>query len=307
MFGNQTILVLAGTLLLGVAAGMVGTFAILRRRALAGDVIAHAALPGLCLAFLAFHSRSILVLLGGALLSGLLGAVTVALMKRLTRLREDAIQGIVLSTFYGAGVALTRSIQNHYRNESGADLETFIIGRAATMLQADVLQIGVVVLITAGIVLLLYKELKLLSFDEQFCRVQGWPATSLDVLLMLLTAITVVVGLPAVGVVLTAALLIIPPAAARFWTDRLSVTMLIACAVGGFSGIAGTLISARFSGLPTGPLIVLTSTVLFIVSWLLAPHRGVLWRSHSMDDMEQYLPWRELPDGVPPSVKAEEG
>lgn len=293
MFGNQTIIVLTGTLLLGIAAGLVGTFAVLRRRALAGDVIAHSALPGLCLAFLAFETRSIIVLLTGALLSGLLGALTVSLMKRYTSLRDDAIQGIVLSVFYGGGIALTRSIQNSYRNETGADLETFIIGRAATMLRGDVLQIGVVVLITSGIVLLLYKELKLLSFDEQFCRVQGWSAMGLDMLLMFLTAVTVVVGLPAVGVVLTAALLIIPPAAARFWTDRLSYMMMIACFVGGVSGIVGTLISARFAGLPTGPLIVLTSTSIFILSWLFAPHRGWLWQSNEAEDMERHLPWME--------------
>ena len=306
MFGNQTIIVLIGTLLLGIATGLVGTFAVLRRRALAGDVIAHSALPGLCLAFLAFHSRSILVLLAGALLSGLLGAVTVSLMKRFTRLREDAIQGIVLSVFYGGGIALTRSIQNHYRNESGADLETFIIGRAATMLQGDVLQIAVVVLITAAVVLLLYKELKLLSFDEEFCRVQGWSATGLDALLMLLTAVTVVVGLPAVGVVLTAALLIIPAAAARFWTDRLWKMMAIACAVGGVSGVVGTLISAKFAGLPTGPLIVLTSTTIFIVSWVLAPHRGVVWKSNEPEDMKQLLPWMESPAVVIPRSETEQ-
>ncbi len=296
MFGNQTIIVLTGTLLLGIAAGMVGTFAVLRRRALAGDVIAHSALPGLCLAFLAFESRSILVLLSGALVSGLLGALTVSLLKRFTSLRDDAIQGIVLSVFYGAGIALTRSIQNSQRNETNADLETFIIGRAATMLRTDVLQIGAVVLITSGAVLLLYKELKLLSFDEQFCRVQGWPATGLDVLLMFLTAVTVVVGLPAVGVVLTAALLIIPAAAARFWTDRLSLMMLIACFVGGISGVVGTLISAQFSGLPTGPLIVLTSTSLFVLSWIFAPHRGTLWKSNDAENMERHLPWMEAAD-----------
>lgn len=296
MFGNQTIIVLTGTLLLGIAAGLVGTFAVLRRRALAGDVVAHSALPGLCLAFLAFESRAILVLLAGALASGLLGALTVSLLKRFTRLRDDAVQGIVLSVFYGGGIALTRSIQNHYRNESGADLETFIIGRAATMLKTDVLQIGVVVFITSAIILLLYKELKLLSFDEQFCRVQGWSATGLDVLLMFLTAVTVVVGLPAVGVVLTAALLIIPAAAARFWTDRLSKMMLIACTVGGVSGIVGTLISSRFDGLPTGPLIVLTSTTIFLLSWLLAPHRGWLWKSNAPEDMERYLPWMNVED-----------
>ena len=94
------------------------------------------------------------------------------------------------------------------------------------MLTGDMIQIAIASLACSSAVLLLYKEFKLLSFDESFCRVQGWPATRLDLLLMFLTAVTVIVGLPAVGVVLTAALLIIPSAAARFWTDRLSQMMI---------------------------------------------------------------------------------
>ena len=274
---TQTTLVLIGTVLLGITAGLVGTFAYLRRRALAGDVIAHAALPGLCMAFLLTQSRSIGVLLTGALITGVAGAFMMSLLRRVTRLREDAILGTVLSIAYGLGIALTRTIQNNYRNERGADLESFIIGRAATMLRSDVLQIAVAAIACGIVVLVVYKELKLLSFDESFCRVQGWPATGLDLLLMFLTAVTVIAGLPAVGVILTAALLIIPPAAARFWTDRLSLMMTISAGIGGVSGATGTLLSARMDQMPTGPLVVLTASALFVVSWMLAPNRGWLW------------------------------
>lgn len=269
MPGSQTLVVLTGTFLLGVAAGLVGTFAVLRKRALTGDVVAHAALPGLCVAFLVFQTKSILVLLGGGLCSGLLGALVMSVFKKTTRLKDDAIQGIVLSVFYGGGIALTRLIQNRFRDEPGSDLESFIVGRAATMVQGDVWQIAAVLVVVTTCIVLLFKELKLLSFDEQFCVVQGWSATWLDILLMVLTAVTVVVGLPAAGVVLTAALLIIPAAAARFWTDRLSVMLCLAAAFGGTSGVVGTLLSARWDGLPTGPLIVLTATSMFVVSWLI--------------------------------------
>jgi manganese/zinc/iron transport system permease protein len=279
-------LVLIGTVLLGITAGLVGTFAYLRRRALAGDVIAHAALPGLCLAFLLTHSRSVSVLLTGALLTGVAGVFLMSLLRRVSRLRDDAILGTVLSISYGLGIALTRTIQNNYRNERGADLESFIIGRAATMLSGDVLQIAVAAIVCSIVVLVMYKELKLLSFDESFCRVQGWPATGLDLLLMSLTAVTVIVGLPAVGVVLTAALLIIPAAAARFWTDRLSLMMTISAGIGGVSGATGTLLSARMDQMPTGPLVVLTAALLFVVSWMLAPKRGWLWnRGVSKDEL----------------------
>ncbi|MCL4107034.1 UNVERIFIED_CONTAM: hypothetical protein GTU68_050265 [Idotea baltica] len=274
---------------------MVGTFAVLRRRALTGDVVAHSALPGLCIAFLLFESKSILVLLSGALLSGLLGAVTVSILTRLTKLKDDAVQGIVLSVFYGTGIALTRVVQNNYRNSNESDLESFLIGRAATMVKTDVLQIAGVTLAVSIVVLLLYKELKLLSFDRQFCTVQGLAATPLDLTLMLLTAVTVVVGLPAVGVVLMAALLIIPPAAARFWTDRLSTMMTIASIFGALSGIAGTVLSAKWDGLPTGPLIVLASTSLFLLSWIFAPHRGIIssLRRSTLVELEAELPWNQ--------------
>jgi len=286
MILTQTTLVLLGTVLLGITAGLVGTFAYLRRRALAGDVIAHAALPGLCLAFLITQSHSMSVLLTGALITGVAGAFLMSLLRRVSRLREDAILGTVLSIAYGLGIALTRTIQNHYRNERGADLESFIIGRAATMLAGDVLQIAVTSIACSVVVVVMYKELKLLSFDESFCRVQGWPATRLDLLLMFLTAVTVIAGLPAVGVILTAALLIIPAAAARFWTDRLSHMMTISAGIGGVSGAVGTLLSARMNQMPTGPLVVLTASSLFVVSWIFAPKRGWLWnRAVSQEEL----------------------
>jgi manganese/zinc/iron transport system permease protein len=145
------------------------------------------------------------------------------------------------------------------------------------MLAGDVLQIAVASIACSIVIVVMYKELKLLSFDESFCRVQGWPATRLDLLLMFLTAVTVIAGLPAVGVVLTAALLIIPAAAARFWTDRLSSMMTISAGIGGVSGAVGTLLSARLDQMPTGPLVVLTASSLFVVSWMFAPKRGWLW------------------------------
>ena len=276
-FLTQTTLVLTGTVLLGITAGLVGTFTYLRRRALAGDVIAHSALPGLCLAFLVTQSHSIGVLLTGALMTGVAGAFMMSLLRRVSRLREDAILGTVLSVAYGLGIALTRTIQRDYRDERGADLESFIIGRAATMLRGDVLQIAVAATASAVVLLVIYKEFKLLSFDESLCRVQGWPTNALDMLLMFLTAVTVIAGLPAVGVVLTAALLIIPPAAARFWTDRLPLMMTISAGIGGVSGAAGTLLSARMDQMPTGPLVVLTASALFVMSWILAPNRGWMW------------------------------
>jgi manganese/zinc/iron transport system permease protein len=274
----NTQVVLAGTSLMGVCAGLVGSFAVLRRRALIGDTLAHAALPGLCLAFLVVGHRSLPAMLFGALLSGLVGVLVITALRLGTRIKEDAAMGIVLSVFYGAGIALSRYIQNQSTAGSKAGLESYILGKPAGMILQDVLLIGGTTLVCLLLIVLLYKEFKVVSFDSEFASVQGWPALRLDLLLMAMIAVAVVIGLPAVGVVMMAALLIIPAAAARLWTQRLAMMLVIAALFGAVIGGAGTLLSAEFAGLPTGPVIVLLGTGLFVVSLLVAPQSGFLAR-----------------------------
>jgi manganese/zinc/iron transport system permease protein len=146
------------------------------------------------------------------------------------------------------------------------------------MLLSDLEWIAGLALLTLVVVLLLYKEFKLVSFDGAFARVQGWPASLLDFLLMLLIVVAVVIGLPAVGVVLMAALLIIPAAAARFWTDRLDLMLGLAAGFGLASGVMGTLISAHVAQASTGPCIILAGTSIFLFSLGFAPRRGLLAR-----------------------------
>jgi len=278
----NTIVVLVGTSLLGASAGLVGSFAVLRRRALLGDALSHAALPGLCLAFLVVGQRSLAAMLCGAFLSGLLGVAVVAGLRRFTRIKEDAAIGIVLSVFFGAGVVLSRMIQNQSTTGSKAGLDSYILGKTAGMIAADVYLIASVAAACLLVLMLLYKEFKLVAFDTGFAAVQGWPAGWLDLLLMALVALTVVIGLPAVGVVLMAALLIIPGAAARFWTDSLGVMLALSAAFGLAVGATGTLVSANYGRMPAGPVIVLVGTALFLVSIMLAPRRGAIarWLDH---------------------------
>ncbi|MGH9360916.1 MAG: metal ABC transporter permease, partial [Thermoanaerobaculia bacterium] len=221
----NTTVVVVGTGLLGLASGVIGTFAVLRRRALVGDALAHAALPGICIAFLLTGERAFLPLLAGAFLSGLLGVWVVSLLARHTRTKEDAAIGIVLSVFFGTGISLSRFIQSQGSAGSKAGLDHFIFGKTAGMLAQDVYTIAFLVLAVVAAVALLFKEFKLVSFDPEFGSVQGWPTLRLDLALMGLLALTTVVGLPAVGVVLMAALLIIPAAAARFWTEGLAAML----------------------------------------------------------------------------------
>lgn len=270
----NTWVVLAGVSLLGASAGIVGSFAVLRRRSLTGDALAHAALPGLCLAFLFAGEQNMLVMLFGALLTGILGVVIISALRTYTRIKEDAAIGIVLSVFFGAGAVLSRIIQNR-PGGSRAGIQTFIFGSPAGMIFEDLLWLAI---LSAGIlfcVLLLYKEFKLISFDPDFAYSQGWPVYLLDLLLMGLLAITVVVGLPAVGVLMVAALLIIPAATARFWTEQLGMMLAMSAIFGVVSAMFGTMVSATYVTMPTGPTIILVATIFFLLSGLFSPSRGM--------------------------------
>lgn len=274
----NTLIVLVGTSLLGGTAGLIGTFAVLRKRSLTGDALAHAALPGLCLAFLVWGERNLFVMLIGAFLSGLLGIGIISGLRAWTRIKEDAAIGMVLSVFFGAGIVLSRIIQNKVTAGSKAGLDSYILGKTAGMLSQDVMLIAGLAFASLAVILLLSKEFQLISFDTPFAIVQGWPALFLDLVLMSLIAVIVVIGLPAVGVVMVAALLILPGASARFWTERLPTMIQISILFGVLTGAVGTLVSASFSLMPAGPLIVLVGTCFFLISVLFAPRRGVVAR-----------------------------
>lgn len=268
--------VLLGASLLGVVGGVMGCFAFLRRQSLLGDALAHAALPGVCLAFLLTQSKNTLVLFGGALGTGLLGALFILGIVRLSRIKEDAAIGMVLSVFFGVGIVLLTYIQKQpYGNQSG--LDKFLFGQAATLLPHDLWVMAGLGSFVLLVVALTFKELKLLCFDPDYGRSLGFPIRRLEILLTLLLVVVVVVGLQTVGVILIVATLVMPAAAARQWTERLSLMLVLAALLGGSAGATGALLSASIPKLPTGPIIVLISSAILLASLLLAPRRGILW------------------------------
>lgn len=273
----NTLIVLLGVGLLGAAAGPVGAFAVLRRRALVGDALAHASLPGLCLAFLIAGERSLIALLLGALASGLLGVAVLAWLAKYTRIKEDAAVGVVLSVFFGAGIALSRVVQNTSAAGSKAGLDSYILGKTAGLLLFDVALLAGLAVVCLLVLALLYKELQLLAFDRDFAGVQGWPVARLDLLLLGLIAVVVVTGLPAVGVVMVAALLILPAATARFWTHRLHRLLIISGGIGLLTGVVGTLLTAALPKAPAGPVIVLVGSALFVLSAAAGPRGLFRW------------------------------
>jgi len=278
--GFNSAVVVAETACLRVAAGTIGSFMLLRKRALVSDALSHATLPGIAVAFLiatwlGMEGRSLPVLLAGALASGTLGVVTIHAIARHTRLPEDAAIGAVLSVFFGIGVVLLSHIQT-LATGNQAGLKTFILGQTAAMNRGEAMAIAGLALAALIAAVLLFKEFRLICFDPGFAAGQGWPTTRIDLTLMGLTTLVTVIGLQTVGLILIIALLIVPPAAARFWTERLSVMVVVAAVLGGLSGWLGASLSALVPRLPAGAVIVLVAGGFFLVSFLFAPARGVI-------------------------------
>ena len=267
-----------GAMLLGILTGTLGSFAVLRRQSLLGDTLSHAALPGIALGFIVAGGRSLPSMLLGALLSGLAATILMTFLQRHSRLKLDAILGTILSVFFSIGLVLLTWIQNNF-GAAQAGLDSFLFGQAAAMLRSDVILMASVTGVVLVLVLVMWKELKTVTFDPLFARTLGLRVTILESLLTMLVAVAVVMGLQMVGVVLMSAMIIAPAAAARQWVDRLEQMLVLAAIFGAAAGITGALLSDLQRGLSTGPLIVLTASALVLVSILFAPRRGIVWEN----------------------------
>lgn len=278
--GYNSAVAMLGSAALGIAAGVVGVFAVLRRRALLGDTLAHSMFPGICLAFMigsaaGWNARSLPLLMSGAALTGGLGALTVRALRRVRRFTDDLAMAIVLAAYFGLGaILLSVIVSGPTGNRAG--LDGLLLGQAASMLRQDAITIGVVSGICMIVCIGLFKELRLLCFDDRFAQSAGLPARAIDLVLLAMILLITVVGLQSVGLVLVVAMLIIPASSARLWSDRLWVMSVIAAALGGASAYIGAGLSRVLSDVPTGAAIVLVAGLLFLLSVLLAPRRGVL-------------------------------
>ena len=278
--GYNAALVSLGAALLGLAAGAVGAFTTLRRRALTSDAMAHATLPGIGLAFIAMaalggEGRNLAGLLIGAGLSAALGIYWLQRLSDTTRLPEDAATGAILSSFYGAGIVILTVIQNLSIGRP-AGLEGFLLGSTAGMLRADALLIGGGGAVILALLALLRRPLAMTAFDPGHARLMGVNTRATDMALLLLTLSCVLLGLRVVGLILIVALLITPALTARLWSDRLGVVALLAGAIGAVAGHLGASLSLVLPDLPTGPAIVLITFAAFLLSMLFAPRRGLI-------------------------------
>ena len=272
-----TQMVLLGTALLGLASGIAGTFAVLRKESLIGDGLSHAALPGVVIAFLLTGIKDIEVLITGAALSSIAAAWLITITVENSKIKFDGALATILSAFFGLGMVLLTYLQS-LNNAGQAGLSKFIFGQAATILARDVYITSAAALIIIVLTALFWKELKLISFDVEYAKTLQIPVTFTLILYRSLLIMTIIIGIQSVGAILISSLLIAPAVGARQWTNKLGTMCTLAGLFGMASAMGGTIWSTTVQKLPTGPAIIVILSVIVLVSLIFAPNRGILWQ-----------------------------
>ena len=272
-----TQMVLLGTALLGLASGIAGTFAVLRKESLIGDGLSHAALPGVVIAFLLTGIKDIEVLILGAALSSITAAWLITITVENSKIKFDGALATILSAFFGLGMVLLTYLQS-LNNAGQAGLSKFIFGQAATILARDVYITSAAALIIIVLTALFWKELKLISFDVEYAKTLQIPVTFTLILYRSLLIMTIIIGIQSVGAILISSLLIAPAVGARQWTNKLGTMCILAGFFGMLSAMGGTIWSTSVQKLPTGPAIIVILSVIVLLSLIFAPNRGILWQ-----------------------------
>ena len=281
-FGNHTFrMVFLGTSVIGLVAGALGSFAYLRKQSLISDVVAHSALPGALLAFLAavlvleVNGRNMLGLLVGAIITGTLSALFANTIASRTKIRIDTAMAISLTMFFGGGMILLRIIsQGQFPGKGGID--EYLFGNASVITIADLTTIIAVGALALILMVVFWKEFALRTFDPDFSTLLGFRARAIDTLMFTTIVIAIVIGVKAVGVVLMIAFVVTPPAAARQWTNTLPSMVALSGVFGAAGSAFGAYISVSLGSVPTGPVIVLTLFLIFLISLFAAPRRSII-------------------------------
>lgn len=266
---NYTFMVraLLAAVMVGVVCSVLGTYVVLRGMAFLGDALAHTILPGVVVAFLMGWPLAV-----GALTMGILTALGIGALSGQGMLKEDTAIGIIFAGSFALGVAMLSRVGNYT-----VDLAHFLFGNLLGVSTTDlwlILILGSAVLL---LIVLFYKEFLVVSFDMTLARTLRLPTTFLRYLLLVLISITIVVALQVVGIALILAVLVTPAAAASLLTRRLPSMMAVSAIIGAVSGIGGLYASYYFN-IASGPAVVLVTTAIFVIVFLLAPRRGLLWR-----------------------------
>lgn len=257
---------LLASLMVGTLCAVVGTYVVLRGMAFLGDALAHAILPGIAVAYLMeIH------LFWGALGMGSLTAIGIGYLSKRSQIKEDTAIGVIFAASFALGVALLSTAQTY-----SVDLAHILFGNVLGVSDTDLwltAGLGVVVLLS---VVLLYKELLVISFDPILAATLRLPLNALDYLLLILITLTIIISLQTVGVALLVAMLVTPAATAYLLTRRLWHMMIVGAIIGAVSSVAGLYLSF-YVNMASGAAVVLVCTGFFIVAFLFAPRRGALW------------------------------
>ncbi|NWN87348.1 MAG: metal ABC transporter permease [Micrococcaceae bacterium] len=281
-FGNHTYrMVFFGTMVIGIVAGALGSFAYLRKQSLISDVISHAALPGTLLAFLTavtvlgIDGRNMIGLIIGAMVVGTIAALFANAVTRATKIRIDTSMAVTLTVFFGAGMLLMRVISDGAFPGKGG-IQDYLFGNASVMTVSDLRASVIVGGIALVIMLLFFKEFALRSFDPQHATVLGLNVRLIDTLTFTTIVLAIVIGVKSVGLVLMVAFIVTPPAAARQWTKSLGAVVTLSAIFGAVGSGVGAYLSIAVVNAPTGPLIVLTLFAIFVVSLVFSPQRSII-------------------------------
>lgn len=267
--------IVLGNLLIAVGSACVGTFALLRREAMVGDVLAHATIPGIGIAYALLHRAELSVLLWGAVLS--VAAALLALDALRRQEREDTQLGIILSVAFGAGIVLLTALQRG-NGVQQAGIWRVLFGQAAALTWSDVGLIAGVVALVSAFVAVAFKELVALAFDAEFLRTLPLPLRWVELGYRGAVAAMVIVGVYSVGALLMGAFLVLPPMAARLFVRRVGAMVVGAALVAAGAVMGGVVFSVAFPRVATGPAIVTVAALSVVCSHVCAPHRGMLAR-----------------------------
>lgn len=261
---------LLGTLLIGVASGVVGAYVITRGLSFLGDALAHSILPGVALVYTSGNTSKTAVLIGG-LIASVVSALGIGFLTRGKRLREDTAIGIIFAGMLAFGIAIISRSRNF-----ATDLQHIIIGDILSIGQSDLVMIGMIGAVILVTISLFYKELLVVSFDPTLAETLRLPNESLRIGLIVLLAVTIVISTQGAGVLMATAMITIPSATARFYTQRLHVMMGVGAMIAAVCGVLGLYVAWHLNTAASAS-IVLTMTAVFVFSFLFAPQQGYVW------------------------------
>ena len=257
---------LIASVMVGTLCAVVGTYVVLRGMAFFGDALAHAILPGVAIAYLLGAN-----ILWGALAMAFVTAVGIGYLSRRGQVKEDTAIGVIFAACFALGVALLSTVRSY-----SVDLTHILFGNVLGVSSSDLLLAAVLGSIVLLAVVLLYKELLVISFDPILAATLHLPLNLLNYVLLVLVALSVVVSLQTVGVALVVAMLVTPAATAYLLTSRLWHMMIVGAIIGASSSVAGLYLSL-YVNVASGAAVVLVCTAVFVLAFLFAPTRGVVW------------------------------